>query len=293
MSAATPVTMEETSAHDLLAPALFSLITAVRRAAERARSPEARSAEPDPEAIHDLRVAIRRLRTLLRPARRLYGKGRVRAIGEELRAFAATTGALRDEEVLRETLGALALPRGPRAELDAWMSRRMRQERARRRGVEAALHRGDEGSLASALAQLERRLGKRRPAETTAVELGRAAISEALAGVHELRDAPPEDGPAMHALRIRFKRLRYTSELFARILGEGTGALGASAARMQKLLGELHDLDEATIRIDRARALSEATRRSVRGALVRARARAVKRVRTELAGELERLLTSG
>lgn len=279
-------------AHDVLAPALFALVTSVRQAAERVAAP-VHPAPPDPEAIHDFRVALRRLRTWLRPARKVFGKRRLKEIGGELRRFAQATGALRDEEVLRETLAALELPPKPRAELAAWLVQRARQERVRRRGV-VSLLRATEAtagapSLGQALAHLERRLGRSRHEDLGVEELAATTLSGAFVAVQELVGAEPRDATAMHELRIRFKRLRYTADLFTPILGERGEVVARSAARMQKRLGELHDLDEALARIARARGLSEVTVRSVRRALARARAARCERVHKERAEELERL----
>jgi CHAD domain-containing protein len=274
-------------AHDVLAPTLFTLVTAARQTAARV------TARTDPEAIHDFRVALRRLRTLLRPARKVFGRRHLQEIGAALGRFAKATGALRDEEVLRETLTGLELPPRARAELLAWLVQRARQERVRRRGVERLLRApdtpGGAPSLGAALAHLERRLGKDRRQELTAEALADAAISRAFAAVKELAGAEAHDVAAMHELRIRFKRLRYTAELFAPILGDGSAAVVKSAARMQKRLGELHDVDEALLRIRRARGLDERTVRSLRRALVRARAERSERARTELGSELLRL----
>jgi CHAD domain-containing protein len=277
-------------AHGVLAPALFGLVTEVRQASARV------AARSDPEAIHDFRVALRRLRTLLRPARRAFGKRRLKEIGGELRRFAQVTGALRDEEVLRETLTALELPPKPRVELAAWLVQRARQERVRRRGVVTVLRAaeapGGEPSLGTALAHLERRLGRgrRRDEEGLSAEaLATEAVSGAFAAVRELAGADLRDSAAMHELRIRFKRLRYTAELFAPILGERGPTVAKSAARLQKRLGELHDVDEALIRISRARGLSDVAVGSLRRALGRARAARCERARKDLASELTRL----
>jgi CHAD domain-containing protein len=279
-------------ADDFLTPLLFIMVAAVRREALRV-GPQGPGLAVDPEAIHDFRVALRRLRTALRPARRVYGERRLRAIGAELRRFAMITGALRDEEVLRETLVELELPATSRADLDAWLVRRARQERARRRRVgtliASTMPSPTSGPpLGEALAHLERRLGRRRPEEHTAADLARSALADAEAGVAEHLHAPPSDGGAMHALRIRYKRLRYSADLFAPLLGEGAGALAKEAARMQKRLGELHDLDEALARIRRARGLPEATRTAVTRALTRARARQERRLRSDLGAERDR-----
>jgi CHAD domain-containing protein len=71
----------------------------------------------------------------------------------------------------------------------------------------------------------------------------------------------------MHALRIRFKRLRYAADLFEPVLGEHAALLSRQAARMQKRLGELHDVDEALVRIGRAWGLAPRPRAAVLCAL--------------------------
>ncbi len=276
-------------AHDLLAPELFALIASARHASARVLE-TGKGEAGDPEAIHDLRVAIRRLRTALRPARRVYGKRRIREISGHLGRFAQATGALRDEEVLRELLGGLEIPARARAELDAWLSQRSRQERSRRRAVVALLAAKDgepsDPPLRATLTRLERQLGRREPRDIPAATLAEEATFAAIAGVRELADALPTDAPAMHALRIRFKRLRYTAELFAPALPGPAAALAKPAARMQKRLGELHDLDEALVRVGRARSLSEPAVAAVRRALVRARVKAGARVARDLREEL-------
>ena len=51
------------------------------------------------------------------------------------------------------------------------------------------------------------------------------------------------DAEAFHALRIAGKKLRYTIELFAPVLGEEAEELLTALKRLQGLLGELHDRD--------------------------------------------------
>ena len=64
-------------------------------------------APEDEEAVHDLRVGIRRMRTFLRACVWLYRRSTVERLAGELRAVAQATNALRDEEVLVETLELL------------------------------------------------------------------------------------------------------------------------------------------------------------------------------------------
>lgn len=281
----------EVHARDFLAPALFSMIAEVRRNEARVAATAAKATN-DPEAIHDFRVALRRLRSALRPARRVLGKRRLREIAAELKRFAQATGALRDEEVLRETLGALELSARVQHDLAGWLVQRARQERARRRGVVAMLAAGDSArgpSLGTALAHLERTIGRPRRAEIPASELAHVAIERAFADVEARSTADARDAAAMHELRISWKRVRYTTELFAPILGEQAAAIAKASARMQKRLGELHDVDEALVRIGRARGLAASSVADVRRALHRARRAAAERARGALAEEMSRI----
>src|SRR5947207_3444206 len=72
-----------------------------------------RAADGDPEAIHDLRVAIRRLRTLLKLSRKIFGRRHTDAVRRALAEVQRATGDLRDEEVLSETLSSVTQDGAP------------------------------------------------------------------------------------------------------------------------------------------------------------------------------------
>jgi CHAD domain-containing protein len=289
------------SAAEFLSPALLELIEAVRVNARRviASGAARRKEAPDEEAVHDFRVALRRLRTLLRPARRVYGKRRVRQLGEDLRVYADATSVLRDEEVLRETLQELKLEGELRACADAWLTRRARKERACRadvirllggdKGARATPASAQEPALEPSLAQLEKRIAHPKRKRLPALALARTTVAGALAGVRALAAGDPADGAAMHALRIRFKRLRYAAETFAPLLGERASRTARSAAKMQRRLGQLHDIDEAMVRMRRAWGLSPAQRVAVLDALATARVRLVEKAAADLDRELQAL----
>ena len=285
-----------------LAGILRPLIGAVRAAAPRViatgNDGGNDGGELDAEAVHDLRVAIRRLRTLLLPARRAFGKKKLRPIEDGLREHARASSALRDEEALRETLAALELDPGARAAVDAWLADRALAERSERATVIRRLE-GRSGqkqkrtpSLEASLARLERRLDrpKRKPREALAV--ARRAISDALADMQRLAGVDPTDVEGMHTLRIRFKRLRYTAEAFTPLLGEGAARVVALATRMQKRLGNLHDVDDALAHTRRARKLDPAARDALIQALGAARTRLAARAEAELARELPAIITA-
>ena len=301
---------EPGSAHALLAPMFAGMMAEVRAAAARAaaarrrRPPRAGEVatveDEDAEAIHDFRVALRRLRTLLRIVRSHYGKNRIAAVAEDLKHLADTTGAVRDEEVLRETLGALDLDAPSRAALAAWIERRRRQERSRRGAATREL-RGAVGDARSGAAGVERplerlarRIAKGPRHDHGATALAREALQRARDDVLAHAGADPADALAMHLLRIRFKRLRYTAELFAPALPPEAARIARAAAKLQKRLGELHDADEALVRVGRAWGLPAAAREATLAALRNSRARLAERARGDLVSELSSWLpTSG
>ncbi|WP_437928229.1 CHAD domain-containing protein [Sorangium sp. So ce291] len=318
------------SAAEFLGPVLLSHIERVRADAQRvvATSAQGEDAEPDVEAVHDFRVSLRRLRTLLKPARRIYGKRRLGPIADGLREFARATGALRDEEVLRETLTALELGEEARTAVDAWVARRSHREHEARAHIVELLRQDRPGDAAAPLAdapasdaaaapladdaaaplarlpaageqlrlephlaRLERRIGRRKVKRRGARALARRAIGDALDDVRALATSDPNDGAAMHALRIRFKRLRYSAETFSPLFGEPAERTARSASRLQRRLGQLHDVDEALAQMRDAEGLSPEERAAVAEALGAERARLAHKATEELAQELETLTT--
>ncbi|HEY4117264.1 MAG TPA: CHAD domain-containing protein [Byssovorax sp.] len=312
--------VEARAAHDFLLPVFDAEIARLRDAvgrvlaahdAQRAggRAPAKRAnasaaaapaAQPDDEAVHDLRVSLRRLRTALRPARRVYGKRRLEPVERALRHHARASGALRDEEVLRETMSALVLAPRVRADVTAWLARRRAKERARRKALVESV-RADDGarfrargsgppedrvpSVLDVLVNLSRLFVPKGRAPA-ADELGARALAAAAEAVIAASAVDPEDTHALHALRICFKRLRYTVELLAPLYGERAARIGASAAALQKQLGAVHDLDQAAGFVRRARSLPRSARAALLPALAARRARVIARAMAELAGAL-------
>src|ERR1700722_7836822 len=93
----------ETSAAVFVAAKAKGLDQALGKAIRRVTS------NTDPEALHDMRVAMRRLRTLLRIARPLYGRHRADSVRSAFTLVQSRTGDLRDEEALEQTFKAIAL----------------------------------------------------------------------------------------------------------------------------------------------------------------------------------------
>jgi CHAD domain-containing protein len=235
------------------------------------------------EAIHDFRVALRRLRSAQRPLGLLYGRGFARRTAEALRVFAVLTGDLRDEEVLRETLSDLSFGAHDAA-VRAWMEGRGRRERGAR-GRVTALLRASRSDLERTLKELRARVDAPARRPTTDRHFVHAALARAIDKLKErAAHARAGDAEAMHKVRIAAKQLRYSAELTDGIAGVSAERITKLSARMQKHLGRLHDLDEALVRMGRAWGLDEGPREAV---LIR-----LARERTQLADRIQKSLPS-
>lgn len=216
-----------------------------------------------------MRVAIRRLCVLLKLSRKVFGRFHTNAVRGTLTRVHRASGALRDEEVLRETLTELQVHD---ASFERWVELRRVREARLRRVVGAEI---DRGALAKPIALL-RALLLLPVLKPIALEPFALRCAErARKGVEKLRGVPTSDITGLHDLRIAYKGLRYTAELLGPVLPADVAAHAAPAARFQKRLGLIHDLDMAAGAIQRARTLPPRTRARVLAALHAARRLAV------------------
>jgi CHAD domain-containing protein len=217
----------------------------------------------DVEALHDFRVALRRLRSALR-AYRPHLDPHVTSSALDLAGeLAARTGSARDAEVQIAWLGTqLATRNAARRAAAAHVIQGLEALAARAQGALS-------GTLAHEFAALESTL---RPALATysapvsglgpppgrsfgevSAELLRAALDELCAALALVRSERDED-PA-HRARIDAKRLRYLLEPLEDERRGVTGIL-RRMKRLQEQLGELNDL--RVLRATLARALEQA-----------------------------------
>lgn len=204
--------------------------------------------EADLEALHDLRVGLRRLRSVLRA----YGPHLEDSVGPKLRrrvkTLAAATGAARDSEVQIEWMQARRSRLHPRHRSGAdwligWLEQRKSSAYAEVRGEVAS----DFDKLQSAL---ERRLRRyttqlyapdERPARMSEVtgELLATHAAELLTELAGVQSVADEE--RAHEARIAAKRLRYLLEPLRRDV-DGAAELIAQLKDLQELLGALHDV---------------------------------------------------
>jgi len=228
-------------------------------------TPRVLASGDDEEAVHDLRVGLRRTRTVLEVGRPVLGRYHADEVRRALKEVMDATGALRDEEVLLALVGSLGVTHPDAA---TWLESRARREKRLRASLVRLVRHGalDRGrKLLEAL--LAFRVNPARDRRLT--KFARRAVEQARRGVDRRRGARITDGDALHRLRIAYKRLRYTAETFEDALPSDLAALAQPAARFQGRLGDLHDVEVAIGCVRRARSLSPDGRAELLAALER------------------------
>ena len=204
---------------------------------------EVRSA-PEADAVHDLRVALRRCRSLAAVMEEVDPDPawpEMRKIGRKL---FKQLGELRDTQVLEEWAGKLgAEGAAVRQRLTAHLEKLEAEEK------EAALRAAGKFD-AKRWKSYERVLGHRARVVAPNSPAAKSLALERLLAARELhlRALRTEKTEPWHELRIGVKRFRYTVEA---LLPELYESWGEDLKRVQDLLGEVHDLDVLTETIAR------------------------------------------
>lgn len=194
---------------------------------------------PGVELVHDLRVAIRRCRSLAQglAAIDLAERELWRQVSRAGRSLFRGLGALRDAQVMREWVEQLVtdvVARGAlRVAIDASIDARVAGARAAVAGFDVVTW----DSLGARAPARSHEMLRHRPA---LLWLAIVRWQEARAlHVEAMRRRTPE---SLHRVRIGVKRLRYTLES---LLPEIHRDVAKPLKKLQELLGEIHDLDVA------------------------------------------------
>jgi len=289
--------MVELAPEDARRPAEAGARLIAMRLLDEARAACARLPDAsDAEAIHDLRVAVRRLRSTLAAYRdSLDAEVTGDALGD-LGRLASRTGAARDAQValawLRKERAALRPARGrgldPLVEtLEARVAAQQERESRDLAADFARVERPLRLSLETYRARVAPAGDARRPASLAAVAsaaLGSTAseLEAALARV-----TSREEIDAEHAARIVAKRLRYLLEPVRLLSDEGLGLL-EDLKQLQDLIGDRHDRDVIAALL--VTALEQAAIASASEIAAAIRARDPTRERRARARALENLL---
>lgn len=197
----------------------------------------------DREAVHDFRVALRRLRSWLRAFRAELDDTLSKKVERRFRQLAHATGESRDLEVHIAWLAGERRSLPPSARYGAtWAIGRLRRDKL---AADAALHAAVESGFEQAmerardaLSRYEARVFETRCFGAVAAELVEAQSAEyrSLAG-----GAAHGERAEVHAARISAKRLRYLLQALEDVLPTAAVDSIAELQAVQDTLGELHD----------------------------------------------------
>ncbi len=200
----------------------------------------------DPEDLHQLRVATRRLRAFFRAGRGLLDRSWSEPLRDELGWLGRSLGPARDLDVLIDRLAADIAGLGQGTEAVSGLLRVLGAERAEARvTVVAAL------SSDRYLALLDRleRVSEPEPGgrETALRDVWRAEWRRTRKAFARL-DGESSDA-RLHSGRLHVKRARYAAELAAHELGKRGSAFVDAAKELQDVLGEHQDAVVAEARV--------------------------------------------
>jgi CHAD domain-containing protein len=201
----------------------------------------------DPEDLHQLRVATRRLRAFLRGGLPLLDRAWAESLRAELGWLGSTLGPARDLDVLVEHLREEVESLGPDAAAARGLLESFDEEReAARAAVVEAL------STDRYLRLLDRLDAAADSPRLSGEEVALASLwwkewKRAVQAFEALDEDPPD--AELHAARIDVKRARYAAELASAELGRRGEAFVEAAKRLQDVLGEHQDAVVAEARI--------------------------------------------
>lgn len=202
------------------------------------------------DSVHDMRVATRRLRSMFALFKPYFPKESVRPLNRTLREIASALGVVRDLDVFRLMLQAYAQTRPP-AETAALRAMLTYFDEQRSAAL-VPLHQTLDSAYFEAFQdRFKAFLEEVPPPKTTyllspkpsricdVVPILIYEQSAAVRAYEEHLERLTLDG--LHALRIEVKRLRYSLEAFAPVLGEEASIVIKATKVFQDSVGELQD----------------------------------------------------
>jgi CHAD domain-containing protein len=210
----------------------------------------------DIEALHDMRVATRRLRAAFEVFGKAFEPGVLKPYLTGLRATGRTLGNVRDLDVFMEKAQHYleTLPEEERNSLDPLLSTWQENHESARLQMlahldskEYTVFKRKYNIFLNTPGAGARKVSVDHPSPHLVSELVPLLIYTRLATVRAfepfLQDASVE---LLHALRIEFKKLRYTVEYFKEVLGKKAELVINDLKMVQDHLGDLNDAQVAT-----------------------------------------------
>lgn len=212
----------------------------------------------DPEGVHDIRVASRRVRSALRDFAPYLHKAKLSASVRQLKQIADKLGVVRDYDVAIIALEKLQTKSTP--EIASGLQRiidaqKAKRDPARKELARALSHKTISELKANFLQAVEALVlpptsektkpRRTRKSGTSYKVFARATLLKRIKELERLSTNlyEPQKVEPLHEMRIAAKRLRYALELFAQCWGESLSVFSRQVAQLQSSLGEIHDCD--------------------------------------------------
>jgi CHAD domain-containing protein len=206
------------------------------------------AAKGDPDGVHDLRVAIRKIRAAISVLEEtILDEGALEKVDDKLSRLFSALGDVRDHDVL-----ALGVKRNTkRKRLDEKATAKLRdalddQGRSASKKLRAVMDQEDPRRLLDEV----RRKAKRAIAEAgphgddhrvLVRHFASSVLLRRYESVLAFEAIMPASLDELHRLRVKVKKLRYAVDFFGEALGRDAGRLDRSLQTAQDQLGDLHD----------------------------------------------------
>jgi CHAD domain-containing protein len=203
----------------------------------------------DPEGVHSMRVASRRLRSALRDFMPYLRKRPLAPVLKQLRSIADALGEVRDQDVAIAALEEMVskAPAAVAPGLKPFVEARKQVREQARDELQAILESSELKQLESEfVAGVDEATATRAGSPAiTFLTMSREVILERLQEFEALSNGllNPFEIETLHEMRIAAKRLRYAIELFQQCWGRALSGYAKRIARIQGALGDLHDCD--------------------------------------------------
>jgi CHAD domain-containing protein len=221
---------------------LDDVLAAMKRQVDAVHAHEAGARRGrDPEDVHQMRVAVRRSRSILRASRPLFDPGWVDRLRRELKWLGTGLGRVRDLDVLHAHLRSQveAFPIRERKAGRQYLLRALEADRVRARATLRVALTGPR--YARLLSRLETALvhPAARPSAVPLSDIATSEFKKLRKAVKKLPGQPSAE--ELHAVRIKVKHARYAAELAQPIIGRRAERFIAKAKKLQDILGEHQD----------------------------------------------------
>jgi CHAD domain-containing protein len=233
-------------------PAGQVVLAYLRTHAERLKSLDPMVRRDEPDAVHQMRVATRRLRSTLRSFGQIIGRDRTQQLATELKWLGGVLGDVRDAAVLAAHLQAELHETPPELVIGPVQARVQGHFASVRADARTALLDAlDSNRYFSLLDELDKLITEppftpkaARPAADVLPAVARLRYRQVRRRMRRARWAPigqPTD-EALHQARKAAKRARYASEAMAPGIGRKASRFAKQMKKVQSVLGDHQDV---------------------------------------------------